>query len=237
MDIERLVYNMLTENTGKHFLDSGGDSGRMWQRNASLTLQNFKDVPEEEIRFDFTNGWFERNVSVFHYLTNNLELDNICDNFNMLQDDPVSYTGEDCMQSNYDIYGVTQRAMDYLEELNDVHCDYTFNTYNGDSDLSQILQGTWIRLNDHERYLVLQIHNGADARGGYTNAKLFKIDDMMEMQIHEYLEEYVSSDEIAEDLHHFINGDVSDSNDSLITYTTEQIQSRLDALKNELTNK
>jgi hypothetical protein len=31
-----------------------------------------------------------------------------------------------------------------------------------------------------ESYVLLQIHNGADARGGYTDAKLFKLSDWVE---------------------------------------------------------
>jgi len=31
-----------------------------------------------------------------------------------------------------------------------------------------------------ESYVLLQIHNGADARGGYTDAKLFKVNDYSE---------------------------------------------------------
>ena len=30
---QQAIFEMLTENTGKHFLDSGGDNGRHWQRN------------------------------------------------------------------------------------------------------------------------------------------------------------------------------------------------------------
>jgi len=39
METKQLVYKMLTENTGKHFLDSGGTDGRMWQRNQRKTME------------------------------------------------------------------------------------------------------------------------------------------------------------------------------------------------------
>lgn len=35
--MDNLICEMLTENTGKHFLDSGGANGRNWQRNQGLT--------------------------------------------------------------------------------------------------------------------------------------------------------------------------------------------------------
>ena len=33
MNTEQIIYNMLVENTGIHFLDSGMGSGRHWQKN------------------------------------------------------------------------------------------------------------------------------------------------------------------------------------------------------------
>lgn len=42
---EQIIYEMLTENTGRHMLDSGGDSGRAWQRNQAKSLDDFKNEP------------------------------------------------------------------------------------------------------------------------------------------------------------------------------------------------
>lgn len=33
MKTKHLIYEMLTENTGRHMLDSGGAYGRNWERN------------------------------------------------------------------------------------------------------------------------------------------------------------------------------------------------------------
>ena len=40
--IENIVYEMLTENTGTHFLDSGGEDGRHWQVNQKKSLADFQ---------------------------------------------------------------------------------------------------------------------------------------------------------------------------------------------------
>jgi len=93
------------------------------------------------------------------------------------------------------LYGVSTEAFDYLQNNFELEINRTFNTYNCDSDLDQVLQGTWIRLND-EQYLVLQVHNGADVRGGYTDAKLFKPNE--DGLINEYISEYMTQDEIIE---------------------------------------
>ena len=42
-DIKKTIYKMLTENTGTHFLDSGGGNGRNWQRNQIKTIKDFQN--------------------------------------------------------------------------------------------------------------------------------------------------------------------------------------------------
>jgi len=197
METKQVVYKMLTENTGKHFLDSGGTDGRMWQRNEKKTIEDFENEEQELYQLDAKYKEIYRTVSVFHFLTNNLEIDDICEEFNRLQDESNNW------DADADVYGVSKEAWDYLRTDDDgciweskVRHVRTFNTYNGESDLSQILQGADLTIND-EKYILLQIHNGADARGGYTDAKLFKMEEDM---IHEYLQQWKDSREIEEDL-------------------------------------
>lgn len=190
METKQLVYKMLTENTGKHFLDSGGTDGRMWQRNQRKTMQDFENEDEERYELDAKYKEIYRTVSVFHYLTNNLEIDDICEEFNRLQDE------NDNWDADGDVYGVSTEAYTMLMDHPDVEIHRTWNTYNGESDLSQILQGASLTIDD-EDYVLIQIHNGADARGGYTDAKLFKMEEYM---IHEYLQEWKDSSEIEEDI-------------------------------------
>ena len=219
--VQRLVYKMVTENTGIHFLDSGFSNGRMWQRNAGKTIQDFIREEEEKYTFDNENGYIERTVSVFHYLCG-LELDEICEKFNRRQGgDWDGNTGflEDC-------YGISERAGNWLQNTNEVEVEYTFNTYNGDSDLSQIIQGSRIRLYGDDIYYLIQVHGGADARGGYTDAKLFKADCYGE-GIHEYLQEHRHEDEIKEDLDERYIEEVEDCNDPSIKYKAHYVLARL----------
>ena len=157
-NVEKMVYGMLTENTGKHFLDSGGKDGRMWQRNAKKSFEDFENEAEEIYEFDYKYGDITRTVSVFHYLTNNLKLDEICDEFNEIQDE------SDDWDADADVYGVSRNAYDHIDAFFEVEIERTWNTYNGDSDLSQILQGANLKINDDD-YVLIQIHNGADVRG------------------------------------------------------------------------
>ena len=195
-DTQKIVYAMLTENTGRNILDSGGAYGRNWERNQAKTIEDFDNEQEQTIeKSEWTdkNGKtyteYERTVSVFHYLSE-LELDNVCDKFNELNTDCKDWDGD------YG-WGVSQKANDFLEFIG-MEIKHEFNTYNGDSDLSQVLQGAWLEDDDGDTYLLLQIHGGCDVRGGYTDAKLFKA-PCNEMFIHPYLQEFVCGDEIEEE--------------------------------------
>jgi len=206
---KQLVYEMLTESTDKHFLDSGGNDNRGWQRNQKKTIEEFENEEEELYKLDAKYKEIHRTVSVFHYLTNNLEIDEICEEFNEIQDN------SDNWDADADVYGVSREAFDHIDSFCDVDIHRTFNTYNGDSDLSQILQGSNLTING-EDYLLIQIHNGADARGGYTDAKLFKMEEGM---IHEYLQEYKDSSEIEEDITEGYVNTLTDYWDDTKTYT------------------
>ena len=209
---KQLIYEMLTENTGKHFLDSGGTDGRMWQRNQKKTIEDFENEEEELYQLDAKYKEIHRTVSVFHYLTNNLEIDEICEEFNKIQDESNN------SDADAYVYGVSREAFDHIDSFWEVEIDRTWNTYNGESDLSQILQGANLRINE-EDYILIQIHNGADARGGYTDAKLFK---MEEYYIHEYLQEWKDSSEIEEDIVEGYINNISDYWDDTKTYSNKE---------------
>ena len=195
---KKLIYEMLTECTGKHMCDSGFDNGRHWQRNQKKTIEDFENEPEEHIYKE--NGYIYRDLSVFHYLSE-LQLDNICNEFNKINSNCKDWdatTNDD----NF-IYGVSKEAWEKLPQLghgmslNYINIHNTFNTYNYDNDLTQVLQGSNITINDEE-YVLLQIHNGADVRGGYTDAKLFKLNN--DGMIHSYLFEWSEQEELEQRL-------------------------------------
>lgn len=199
-NVSEIIYSMLIENTGSHFLDSGGAYGRHHERNANKSISDFYNEPFEKYNYQY--GEIERTVSLFHYLNNfGLSIDEVCIGFNQLNEDAKEW---DC---DADVYGVSAAAWDYLENyvdeslnkwervVSDIQIVRTFNTYNADSDLSQILQGSYLKLNN-EDYILLQIHGGCDARGGYTNARLFKYD----FDECEYMPEYKTQDEIFDEI-------------------------------------
>ena len=171
--LQELIYSMLTENTGEAMMDSGGAYGRHWQENSKKTIQGFMNEPE---------CWLDSplephpTVSVFHYLSNVLNQNKLCEEFNTLPSD------------NWDsdlMYGLSTEGEAWLNKRGFQAQGEIFNTYNGDSLLSQTLQGLFLsRFNQEknytERYILLQIHGGYDVRGGYTDAKLFEVENFTE---------------------------------------------------------
>jgi hypothetical protein len=179
LSIEQTIANMLTENTGSHMLDSGGSNGRNWQRNQGKTVEHFKSLPSAtaEIYYYERNDHYEISpcVNIFHLLTGGvLELDDLCHEFNSIE----------VGQWNSKYNGVDHEGYMFLldhdfEDTEDQR-HYGFNTYNDNLNHSQVMQGNMLIREGNDKYVLLQIHGGADIRGGYTDAKLFKLDDWAE---------------------------------------------------------
>ena len=181
IDINTLVYDMLTESTGTHMCDSGGDDNRHWQRNQKRSLEDFINDDIETIEKD--GEYYYRTVSLFHYLTDGLELDYICQRFNNINKNPDKWDS--------DLWGVCEKAYEHLKYyyLPKIE-DQIYNSFNWDSDLSQDIQYQFLSI-DNYSYVLIQIHNGADVRGGYTSAKLFKCkyDQVINSNILDYLDQ------------------------------------------------
>jgi len=181
--LKETIAAMLTENTGTHMLDSGGASGRAWQRNAGKALDDFECQPSAtaEIYVSERKGELTAEimpcVNVFHLLTGGaLELDDICKEFNAMSVD--DWDGG--------FSGVSLAGYEWLMSNCGFEAKEGFNTYNWASNHSQVIQGQELELNgggmciDGGNYILIQIHGGADVRGGYTDAKLFRLDDNAE---------------------------------------------------------
>lgn len=177
---KEVIYSMLIENTGSALCDSGDAYGRHHEMNAKKSLSDFErepsvmplyeyELPKEGETVDSTD--ISPTVSVFHYLTSALEIDSLCERFNRLQ----------CKEWDSEkAYGISEKQEAWLLS-NNLSFGDTWNTYNGENNLSQVLQGCNMNITGNEsnfeypEYVLLQVHGGCDVRGGYTNAKLFKL--------------------------------------------------------------
>lgn len=154
---EQVIYEMLTENTGRHMLDSGGEDNRSWQRNQVKSLQDFKN----EARTNFDVRYYEATLSVFHHLTEKL-----------------TYSPEYTEALNEYMEGSDAYLLELVETFAS-HMGwrviFSENSYNRDSLLSQVIQYT-VYDTGSELLAALQIHGGADVRGGYTRPRIFSIE-------------------------------------------------------------
>jgi hypothetical protein len=163
---QKLIVKMLLENTGKHFLDSGFENGRAWQRNKGKDFEK-----ENKVTLDFYDNELQYfTVSTFHYLSEVLELDIFAKKINKYLNgqrnkDIDSHWVQECSELLIDKYNI--------ELIGD-----TVNTYNYENNLSQILLYTIFK-NSNDVYCLLQIHGGADIRGGYTDTQCFKLNSYL----------------------------------------------------------
>lgn len=159
---------MLTENTGTHFLDSGGAYGRAWQANRAAAgehpAQFFIDRPDIAVDAHFQSV----TLDVFHFLDLNLEFDPEMD----------ARWGDYCTEydtGRWDLEGMAHFARNWAGVYGDGKA-FIVNTYNGEDSLSQIVQYLYGYDPETDRaYVILQIHGGCDARGGYTDGRVFRV--------------------------------------------------------------
>lgn len=169
--LEKTVYKMFTEKTGKSLIDSGDSYGRHWEKNADKTLRDFKNAKAVEV--DDDEAFL--TVNSYHYLTSGvITLDETCEKFNDKLLPFNNWDGE--------TYGISDKADEWLKlkkEGQGFNLKNSFNTYNGECILSQVLQGTLLYEKNGDDYVLLQLHQGCDVRGGYTDARLFKINEFI----------------------------------------------------------
>lgn len=202
---QKAIYKLLTTSTGSALCDSGGVYGRHWERNQKKSIQDF--IREPEIYIELTTYQYDTNqptehlvqsnfhrtiyhydkekypdretnteysytISMFHWLNKYFDLANtgndpFVDKFNRLRK----------WQHDY----MEDRQDEYLESIHYQKGD-TFNSCNGDSNLSQVYtltpvfpQGEEYNIYEHQ-YNLLSIHQGCDVRWGYTTDIMVKID-------------------------------------------------------------
>lgn len=224
---------MLTENTGRHFLDSGGDLGRAWQRNQGVKFSE-RPTSKLEVEVHGKNGWISFTREVFHFLNECVEYDHeLNESFQELSNRPENEregwmavveawiderrkggpVGQYlCRVSDDEAVREVRNADDFTEDEDGYVCidgvdyyveerrppgseardiggiygegeSFWVNTYNHQNNLSQTLQFYFWTEEDPETlqgdttYVALQIHGGADVRGGYTAPVIFEVPD------------------------------------------------------------
>jgi hypothetical protein len=167
---EKILHEMLTENTGAHFLDSGFLYGRHWEENRKI--QDFRKTPVIIVEKDYVL------VNIFHFLNAFLERDAVSEIleayfYKLADTEWINLSWLECIYK----FAKVLRKLGF-ETYN------VFNTYNWENLLSQGFQGM-IFENEKGSYIILQIHNGCDVRGGYTKPRIFKLTADLEFEFHD----------------------------------------------------
>ena len=203
---ERAIAAMLVENTGSHFLDSGGAYGRAWQHtraayglDSGLPNSRWHGGPRpthdpsideiERVALAMREGpmgsidpYGMVIVDTFHWLVERLEyVPALNRKFRRYIDKLWAHSEAGANDWPYEpsaiekFVGVLiERGVTKQGDINSV------NTYNGEDALSRTLQYTAFGVDEDDflpegSYVALQIHGGADVRGGYTDARLFRM--------------------------------------------------------------
>jgi len=166
-EVERVVKSMLTENTGRHPLDSGDHYGRNHEENRA-------NPPWERSRTLVSEDYVLRNV--YHHLAEWLRRDGTCTRLERA------------------LYGVGADSDDsWLTDMKEVAAELhngtgepqVFNSYNHEfGALSQDIQAVGFETRGGS-FVFLQVHGGCDIRGGYTKPRAFRA-HWMEVLSHEF---------------------------------------------------
>ena len=183
-DTKNVIKEMMTQNTGRHLLDSGDAYGRNFEKNQKTDLEN-----EPALTMNFheygDDGTIQMwpTISTYHYLTAHLEYDETAHKLNK--------QFEEFADEEDTTRGWLQEMTEWTDTQSGNEDSMTVNTYNEEfNHLSQVLQfipftldyladepsETEITKDIYGDYVILQLHNGADVRGGYTKPVIFKVD-------------------------------------------------------------
>lgn len=158
---EKVIIAMLTENTGAHFLDSGGAYGRAWQRRQKI--ENWDDIPYLKWNGDYMSK------SLYRFLVEQLDYDPELD-----KEFHEFCINEENKKESY--YACMHSFKDYLEEKYEPDGSYVpsyfDNSYNHESAIDGTIQYQYVSLKDKD-VIILQTHNGCDVRGGYSTPHVF----------------------------------------------------------------
>lgn len=185
---ELMVFSMITENTGRHFLDSGGAYGRHWERNQKIPIEAWIKSDKVTMRPSVVrgnDGWLDVTLSLFHHLVDNLDYDEYTDKLfhrfvNMYEESFYysnewsnrNFSWEKAMKAFHDLITKDRKGNRQYNSWEFDDDNFSGYTYNNDNILSQDFVYYVFGA-----YAFIQTHNGCDARGGFSWPHLFRLND------------------------------------------------------------
>ena len=186
-DTATVIGEMLVENTGQHMCDSGGEPqydangnytgsthgyGRQYERNAGRDFNK-----EAEASFEIDDSSCGVTLSVYHWLLAKVDYDQ------QMDDDFHAFAQTPDQKDESWMCNMESFAAHLVTEDQDVTGLYGHGnpmliyTYNHENILDQDIQFLYFEIEDAQ-YILLQTHNGCDARGGMSTPHAFKLKNM-----------------------------------------------------------
>lgn len=176
MDTKHVLLGQFKANTGTHMLDSGGAYGRHWQRNQERDLEKEQSVTieawEDKNNPGHSSDWY-LTFNTFQWLNEYVDVS--------YDDDLQKQFEQFCDDENWDMQmsGMEAFAQHLIDEgkatgFQGDSSAFVINTYNHENLLDQTLQFVLFNI-DGEDFVLLQVHGGADVRGGYTDAVVYSL--------------------------------------------------------------
>lgn len=160
---KNLLTKQLLQNTGRAMGDSGDAYGRNFERLAKSGIDF-----NEGLRVDENSVI----IPIATYLLNNLDRNKECEKLERLLLSQLKKLDKEATSLSY------SNGDELIEILDLIGAENTnghwYNSYNFDSDLSQVIQFLRFKL-DGTDYVILETHNGCDVRGGYSDGRVYEI--------------------------------------------------------------
>jgi hypothetical protein len=162
-----IVAGLMTENTGRHMMDSGDAYGRNFQAVQGMTTADFQARPAA-----YWSQGCGPTLDLFHFLADHVEYAPKMDRWLHIW----AESDENARENWFTIAEGFAQHVDPKPEDSVRAPHNIWNTYNDDTLLSQGFQCVTFEYDD-ETYIALQVHGGCDIRGGYTQPRVFKVED------------------------------------------------------------
>lgn len=163
---------MSTERTREVLLSMMRENhGGGWPGATPMGVVNQKRDLEAEPAaaiVQYGGGDWGVRVSTFHWLAHFLDYDERIDAiYQRWENQHAKRWGQHAMRDFFDWYSA--RRKDLVLDFDGVHY-----TYNWENNLSQDFQYAYVTV-DNDTWVLLQTHNGVDAREGLANIRVFKL--------------------------------------------------------------
>ena len=187
--LENTIFGMLSEKISAQLGDSGiyGYSYEKYADNfshrinfPSLTVDIYGEDDDIIIKKKLPNFLYE-HLSIDHNLTKEFK----------------RFYEESVNDNLYDLEIMKSFAEYYIEKNENMYeITGTFNSYNFDSALDGIIQFVILEsmVGDKKDIIILQTHNGADVRGGYSKPRVFELSNGFDDFLTDIYEIYIPCD-------------------------------------------